>query len=75
MKYIYIYCHTHVYTNTYMHVKIINEKRGNHLKEGRKEHISGFGLRKGKKEVHLYFNLKNKRNKNCGQGTPKIHSG
>lgn len=58
-----------------MHVKIINEKRGNNLKESRKEHISGFGVRKGKKEVNLYFNLKNKRNKNCGEGTPKVRSG
>lgn len=57
LKYIYIYSHTHVYTYTYMHVKIINEKRGNNLKESRKEHISGFGVRKGEKEVNLYFNL------------------
>lgn len=47
-----------------MHIKTINVRRGNNLKKNWAGYMEGFGERKQKGDMYLYYYLKNKSEEN-----------
>lgn len=53
-----------MYTCMCMHIKTTNLKRGNNLKENGAGYMEGFGERNQKRDMYLYYYLKNKSEEN-----------